>query len=253
MSVSDHLVVPERLSLPRPEFNIDADDENLEVWTMRVPVNVPINSLNGVNISMQGGEFQVGDQDYKIIPGDTVESDSFRVLIPLDDAGKDSSSEDSDDQEKDKRQQYLQPFSRPFSRHWNVVAAIPELSETKLAPREGPKPQDKMRHAYTPVAQRTGLKRRWMPLGVKVDPAALAQTLKSEPKLKERRVKLENAKKGKAIDATPPEKRTKVEISETPKSTPSQSDKKSTKAEKKAAKKAKKDAKKAKKEKRKSK
>jgi hypothetical protein len=248
------LHIPENLRLPLPNFSVDDNDENLELWAFRLPTNVPVSCLNGVEISGDGGEFQIGNEGYKITQGDVIESESFRVLIPHDDHQDNSSSEDSEDDERDKPK-YLKPSYKSFTRHWNVVTAIPELSEAKIAPRDGPAPQDKMRHAYAPIAQRMGLKRRWMPLGSKVDKAVLAKTttttttkattsiVKKEPRIKSKGVKKEE------VNATPPTKRIKVE-SEIPKSSMSKADKKTMKAEKKAAKKA---AKKAKKEKRKSK
>jgi hypothetical protein len=263
-----HLYVPSKLQLPRPDFAVDSENEDLELWTFRLPTNVPVSSLNNVDIDLNTntGEFQVGDQAYKIVLGDAVENESFRVLVPAeDDKSDDSNSDDDDDSDNDDeasdKQDFLQPSSLPFARHWNAVTAVPVLSETQLAPREGPPPVDFMRHAYSHVPQRTGLKRRWMPMGVKVEKSAMpAHVTATKPTKTVKTVKEEGSKKSStldAIDVNPPTKRIKVEDDQEEaveaEALMSRSDKKSIKAEKKSAKKAKKEAKKAKKEKRKSK
>jgi hypothetical protein len=123
--------------------------------------------------------------------GDTFENDTFRVLEPLsgrkkknqrgDDDGSDSASaSDSDDDNPNKKRKendkdlddevmkkLLRPSSKPFTRHFNVLKAFTHMSETQMAPLNGPDPIDPMRHAYEPIPQRMGLKRRWMPFGVK--------------------------------------------------------------------------------------
>jgi hypothetical protein len=258
------------MQLPRPDFAVDSENEDLELWTFRLPINVPVKSLNDVEIDLNTntGEFQVGDQAYKFVLGDAVENDSFRALVPAkkddksndsssDDDDDDSDNDDGDDNDIDKasnKQEFLQPSALPFARHWNAVTAVPVLSETQLAPREGPPPVDVMRHAYSHVPQRTGLKRRWMPMGVNFDKSAMPADVKIATRPTKKTVKKEK-------DITPPPtKRIKVvkdevkeEQEEAVEAPMSSSDKKSIKAEKKSAKKAKKEAKKIKKEKRKSK
>jgi hypothetical protein len=258
-----HLYVPSSLQLPRPDFAVDSENEDLELWTFRLPTNVPVSSLNNVEIdlSTKTAEFQVGDQAYKIVLGDAVENESFRVLVPAEDDKSDASNSDDDsdnDDEKSDKQEFLQPSALPFARHWNAMTAVPVLSETQLAPREGPPPVDIMRHAYSHVPQRTGLKRRWMPMGVKVEKStmpAIFTATKPTKTVEEEGPKKSSTLKREAIEITPPTKRIKVEDDqeEVGQAPMSRSDKKSIKAEKKSAKKAKKEAKKVKKENRKSK
>eukprot|EP00980_Cylindrotheca_fusiformis_P014444 scaffold3857_cov127-Cylindrotheca_fusiformis.AAC.1 len=261
MAASDkHLYTPSNLKLPRPDFSFDSDDNDLELWTFRLPTNVPLSSLNELEIDLNGNNapFEVGDRKYKITVGDKVDNESFRVLVPAEDDLSESSDsdkyDDDDDDKTSEKQELLQPSSLPFARHWNVVSAIPELSERDLAPREGPPPVDKMRTAYSHVPQRTGLKRRWMPMGVKfessVSDVATKQQVEDNGSEKGESKQTKRVKReAKAITPSSIE-----DDHDKDTSTPSiRSDKKAMKAEKKAAKKAKKEAKKAKKEKRKSK
>lgn len=265
MSASDkNLYVPSKLQLPRPDFSVDNNNEDLELWTVRLPTNVPVSSLNDVEIDLNSktGSFQVGEQEYKIMLGDSVENEFFRALVPAeDDESDDSDSENDDDSDsRSEKQKFLKPSASPFTRHWNVVTAVPILSETQLAPREGPPPVGKMRHAYSHVPQRTGLKRRFMPMGVKVESSTTKPTIGSVASASDESEKADSNKskslKREAIAITTPPNRSLSNEQEQDQDTDkakSRSDKKARKSEKKAAKKGKKEAKKAKKEKRKSK
>ena len=149
------------LKIVPPEFSLDNNVDDYELWTFRLPVSVPLRDLDKVKLDVNGegicGQFESNGEKYKIQFGDNVENESFRVLV------LDQGQQDSDDEDE----RYLQPSSVAFSRHLNVSVATQEMSETTLAPRieHSPKPEDEVRHAYAPVAQRAGLKRRWMPLG----------------------------------------------------------------------------------------
>lgn len=262
---SNHeLQVPPKLRIPRPEFTVDSDNDDLELWSFRLPTNVPLSKLNGMAIDLKNneGKFKVGDVDYKIVLGDSVENEAFRVLVPAsessEEADDDESMEDSDDEEGP--QKYLQASSLPFTKHWNIVSAFPQRTERELAPREGPTPVDKIRHAYCHVPQRTGLKRRWMPMGVKADKSLASidpmLSTSTTPSKSTNSKSSSSIKKGKGTPispgetdmdtSTPASKRIKVEPAMI------KSEKKASKAERKSAKKAKKEAKKLK-EKRKSK
>ena len=262
MSEGSHheLEAPPKLRIPRPEFTIDSDNDHLELWSFRLPTNVPLGSLNGITIDLKNnmGRFKVDDNEYRIELGESVENESFRVLVPTSGSKEDDDDEsmnDSDDEESD--QKYLQASSLPFSRHWNVVTAFPQRTERELAPREGPTPVDNVRHAYSHVPQRTGLKRRFMPMGVKaekslalIDPMIkdTSSTPSSSAKVKSSVKKENGMRTEKDVSSNvSPSKRIKVETPVV------KSEKKAMKAERKSAKKAKKEAKKLKKEKRKSK
>lgn len=283
----DILRVPKKLQVPVPDFTIDTTDDdkdNIELWTFRLPANVPISNLNNVVIDLKGntGNFKVGEQEYNILLGESVENDSFRVLVPATTSIEDSESDisdddsasddddDSDDEEGSSKIQCLQPSSTPFVRHWNVVTSVPNLSETKVAPRVGPKPVDPMRHAYSSIPQRRGLKRRWMPLGAGVQVETLRNANKQVEEEKKSSTITTKKEESAAIAVTPPSKQRKLEEESTEttndktkeeKSQPSvakekkdsKAERKALKAEKRALKKAKKEAKKAKKEKKKSK
>jgi hypothetical protein len=136
------------------------------------------------------------EEGYTMTVGETFENETFRVLEPLSsinrktnqssssdssDSDSDSSSDSSDKKKRNQKKKDKQPHmddddtmkkllcpsSKPFTRHFNVLKAFTHMSETQMAPLQGPEPTDPVRHAYAPIPQRKGLKRRWMPLGVK--------------------------------------------------------------------------------------
>jgi hypothetical protein len=272
----------ESMQLDPPKFTFDEENGDLEVWSFRLPVFLSVDALQGVKFDPSTGSttFAAPDgKEYRIQAGDAAATDSFRVLVPKkkgsgedDDKSSSSSSSNSDDGDDDDEEEDtygatkkapLRPCKMAFSKHFQVLASVPVLTESQLAPQEGPPPADKtMRHAYAPVAQRTGLKRRWMPIGVaRVDQdadaskpkkrtvAAQKQKVVSKEEGEDSAVKME-------IDSSP-SKRIKREQgdsddSDASSSSPgdeklSKSERKAKKAEKKALKKAKKESKKAKK------
>lgn len=171
------------------DSNDDNDDEsNVELWTFRVPVGLPISALEGMEIHLDDdgwqGRFHAGPEEteYQVSAGCSTENETFRVLIPTtssdssrrriideddsDSDDDDTTSDNKNDKEDTKAGMYLHPAPRPFRRHFNVIKAFPKRSEMDLAPLKGPEPIDPMRHSYAPVPQRAGLKRRWMPQGM---------------------------------------------------------------------------------------
>jgi hypothetical protein len=171
------------------------DSSNFELWTFRVPSEMNIKDLHGVELVLNGDNNnkstiqQINDK-FTLKQGESVENHNFRVLVPgsngsgknNDDNSSSSSSSDDDDDDDDEKkdkttnttaQKYLlHPSSKTFTRHFNVNSALyTKKTEMELAPRNGPKPSfendgTKLRHAYSSIPQRTGMKRRWMPLGV---------------------------------------------------------------------------------------
>jgi hypothetical protein len=271
----------ESLQLDPPKFTVDEENGDLELWSFRLPVSLSVDGLKGVKFDPSNGSatFTAADgKEYRIQLGDAGETESFRVLVPKkkengekDDDDDKSSSSSSDDDEDDEdgtngetTKGSLRPCKVAFSKHFQVLASVPVLTESQLAPQEGPPPVDRMRHAYAPIAQRTGLKRRWTPIGVaRIDeeddrPKPTKRTV--ENKKKQVASKKETHKSaGKMEIDSPPSKRIKQEQADSEdsdddsSSSPgdkklSKSERKVKKAEKKAAKKAKKEAKKAKKE-----
>ncbi|OEU21862.1 hypothetical protein FRACYDRAFT_232007 [Fragilariopsis cylindrus CCMP1102] len=168
--------------------NNSDNDSNFELWTFRVPSEMNIKDLHGVELVLNGDNKkstiqQINDK-FTLKQGESVENHNFRVLVngnngsgKDDDSNSSSSSSDSDDDE-DKTtnttapKYLLHPSSKTFTRHFNVNSALyTKKTEMELAPRNGPKPSfandgTKLRHAYSSIPQRTGMKRRWMPLGV---------------------------------------------------------------------------------------
>jgi hypothetical protein len=288
------------LQLNPPNFTVDVEDDNIELWSFRLPVAFPLSALKGIEMSMTGvtkipsssTTTTVDGKEYRLERGDLEDTESFRVLvIPKDDeqGGKDndgndsdnssSSSDDDDDEKKDSARTIpkMVPLKKSFAKHFSVLADIPPMTETQVAPREGPPPQDTMRHAYSSIPQRTGLKRRWMPLGVVRNPmeeeteprlttaVSTSVSTKTHPKTKpatsnsvaSTSTHREALPADKATGDSPTKRfKTEEEVpspdsddasSEGVDEKLSKSERKAKKAEKKAAKKAKKEAKKAKK------
>jgi hypothetical protein len=172
------------LHVDRPDFDFDESNEDIELWTVRVPRRFPTKSLGGLVIELDSGKpvaFTAEDGNkYLLEEGEKDGRDCFRALIPWDgdkkkkdkdikDSDDDDSDDDDDDDEEetDDKGYNLQPTCRPFVRHFDVVADYERKTDRQVAPLKGPEPVDRMRHAYAPVPQRTGLKRRWMPPGAK--------------------------------------------------------------------------------------
>jgi hypothetical protein len=274
------------LHLDPPKFSVDDDeeDEDIELWSFRLPVAFPLTALKGLELSITGGgvtKLSADGIEYRLEPGDVQDTESFRVLVPKkhnnrnkknktngeDDShsDSDSSSSDHDNEVKDSGKiPKMVPLKKSFVRHFSVLVDVPHKAETQLAPREGPPPQDTMRHAYSHVPQRSGLKRRWMPLGVTstttttvtarreggpttVAVPAVSTATKQRSDSDKEESKGSSSKKRKTTgDASLPDSDASSDAADDAKL--SKSERKAKKAEKKAAKKAKKEAKKAKKE-----
>jgi len=157
--------------------NDDDGDSRYELWTVRIPSDVNVSDLDGVEFDLEAiterktgaGGMKIQEGKFVIDRGETVEHETFRVLVPSGDDDSSSSSSDDDDLQSDTNQtkNFLHPSSKGFSRHFNIHKnLLSRKSETELAPAKGPDPVgDTLRHAYCPIPQRKGLKRRWMPLG----------------------------------------------------------------------------------------
>lgn len=275
------------LDLPIPNFTVDENDKNLELFTFRLPVNLPVSALHNVTIDMATGQavspITYNDNTYEIQIGNQEENEYFRVLVPRSNSNNnnnkkdakadeqsdsetenekeeesdDNESDDDDDDNDKKKKASLQPCGRAFSKHFNIIAAVPKLTEIQLAPREGPPSSDPMRHAYSPIAQRTGLKRRWMPPGVTPTKQQQESTISKNISTATGIASTTTTAPTESF-TSPPHKKLKTESdakasdddeeSSPEDKTLSKSERKLKKAEKKAQKKAKKEAKKAKKE-----
>lgn len=209
------------LTLDPPAFTLE-ENPDLEIFTFRLPSRIPLQSLDKLEFDLSGTKpctFQAGDVKYKLQLGTAVENESFRVLVPKAKKAKDNDSDESDDSDDDDNKKFLQPASIPFSRHYNVLSTTKELTERIVAPRKDKAPAnvDPMFRAYAHVPQKTGLKRRWMPLGVPAVAAGVAEpkqlksttttTATATPMKKESSPsKHQNGDKGKKSKSTTPTK-----------------------------------------------
>ena len=140
--------------LQAPTFRLPENQDRFELWTVRLPRQVDLQSLHGQSVTMSKKSPQPLGTDYTMAWGDAGENESFRLLLPQD---------DEDDEMNDDEARFLYPHTKGFRKHVNV--ALVGTHPTELAPAEAPPPVDPMRHAYASVPQKKGLKRRWAPLG----------------------------------------------------------------------------------------
>eukprot|EP00977_Amphora_coffeiformis_P022442 scaffold10861_cov180-Amphora_coffeaeformis.AAC.29 len=253
----------EQPSFEIPTFQLPKDFERnpdrYELWTLRLPTDVPLDALEGVKVNPQTDsvEIESNDKRYQMMWGNSVENESFRLLASSKNV-KDDSDDDDSEKSDDEKQTFLYPITRPFTRHINIMESSEKMDERKLAPtqEEAPKAIDPLRIPYVPVAQRTNLRRRWQMPGSGIKNDNVVTKKKSPPPPVAKR-KLSGAdqtpKKSAAVavkqeeeeeDAKPPAKRKLSETSITEGNGEGVGDKEA----KKAAKRAKKEAKAAKKE-----
>jgi len=142
------------LRLKSPAFSVPNDDD-CELWTIRLPGDFEASALDGIEFTMgakEMGTVQSGESTYGFAMGDDTENESFRMLI------------------NDGHKGFMIPSQKSFMKHIKIVneKSVKEIVGTELAPGvgRGPKPVDYVRHAYSSIPQKTGLKRRWMPMGV---------------------------------------------------------------------------------------
>lgn len=286
-------VLREQLRLDVPDFSLgdngtEFDSDRYELWSVRLPALTNIQDLDGCEMmipetasaSVAGGTVAApAAENGKVAPnnqpfsfattkgdnytlrwGQKVENESFRVLLQQ--KGDDSDDDDEEESnESNKKKKFLSPANAPFQRHVNVVSALEDVSETKLAPGTltAPKPdlvtrgvQHKMRRAYQHVPQKTGLKRRWMPLGSKggaevVQKESRPRSLSASSILLETHQKRKRSMSGQNMNGHPPLAVTSMKAAPADKQGvgSSSGDDASKEAESKAEKKARKAAKKA--------
>jgi DNA-directed RNA polymerase I subunit RPA34.5 len=168
--------------LDPPTFQLpiaSADDNNrYELWSVRLPASVNLQDLQGYSFELNDAasaaaavkseNFESNGEKYTLQSGHAVENETFRLLLrKTNDDDDDDSSDDDDDDDDMLGKKIMTPCPRPFQRHFNVVRAIEGVSDMELAPRQMASSADPMpmRHAYEPVSQKTGMKRRWTPPG----------------------------------------------------------------------------------------
>lgn len=167
----------EQTSFDIPTFRLpkdfETDPDRYELWTLRLPTDVPFDALEGVKINIQkeaSVEFESNDKRYQISWGDSVENESFRLLASSQNGNDDDSDDDDSEKSNGKKATFIYPITRSFSRHLNIMESLEKMDERTLAPtqEEAPRAVDPLRIPYVPVAQRTNLRRRWQMPGSKM-------------------------------------------------------------------------------------
>jgi len=196
-------ITAESLRLDPPTFSLKnyntnnqynaVDSDRYELWSIRLPVNITAQELNGRQLSIPvsskaclSGEaipaaasnntkestkpisfVNKKGETYTLRWGQTKDNESFRLLL----RHRERNGQDDD---ANNTTNYMMPVNIPFQRHINAASFLEETAETKLAPGIDTAPRPnlttgdttfQMRKAYETVPQKTGLKRRWMPSG----------------------------------------------------------------------------------------
>ena len=164
---------------PPPE-----DDSDNEIWLLRAPANMDVSAiLNDIQLDLQTSsstsnnnilsKFKSSndeDTEYTLTLGDSNEIDNVRLLVPQKLKKEDDSGDSSDEDDDEDTSEKLVPYTRPFKQQVHLTSSVVPTSndnissELILAPpiSAAPKSDDpRMRVAYVPRPQRTGLKRRW--------------------------------------------------------------------------------------------
>ena len=177
----------EAIANPSFEPPSSEDDSDNEIWLLRAPANMDVSAiLNDVQLDLQtssstsnnnilsrfkSSNDEEEDTEYTLTLGDSNEIDNVRLLVPHklkkeDDSG-DSSGEDDDEDTSEK----LVPYTRPFKQQVHLTSSVVPTSNDNISSElivappisAAPKSDDpRMRVAYVPRPQRTGLKRRWI-------------------------------------------------------------------------------------------
>ena len=151
----------ENVDLPKFRLPPDFDPDQFELWTVRLPHQVDLSSLEGSHIEVNELITQ-SNNNYAIQWGDPVENESFRLLLAASESS-DKSSDDDDADNNNSSQQFLYPCRYSFARHVQIGSILLDDDEEDEMETDGHHPQ--RRRAYASIPQKQGLKRRWMPLG----------------------------------------------------------------------------------------
>lgn len=159
----DDILNPSSYRLPE---DFDENSDEYEIWSLRAPVKFDMATLNGVSLQFnlqherKGNEphvtsFQVQGETWSLAQGHTTEVSSFRILKAND----------------DEEQKGMTPLPISFDRHFNLTQSTKSnIADIDLAPSNERAPkvelgETRMRIPYTPIDQKSGLKRRWNMLG----------------------------------------------------------------------------------------
>lgn len=195
-SKHDNKIGDDRETLPSAAtFHLPFDSshsgiDRYELWTVRLPATVNLVDLEGCQLQLDSktngaagplastiasassnnnnNTFDSHDGIlYSFQWGNKVENESFRVLVPQKTVENGDDDSESENESVPKNGELLfVPATTPFVRHLNVTQAL-AVTESERAPCRdgGPPAKDPVRHAYAHVPQKTGLKRRWKPVG----------------------------------------------------------------------------------------
>ncbi|GKY96782.1 hypothetical protein MPSEU_000637400 [Mayamaea pseudoterrestris] len=159
---------------PKFELPADFDSRRYQLWTFRLPQQFDVKELDGTTLQLSGSAtIQSNEQSYSMQIANTSETDSFRLLLPKkladdavgsdsDDSDSDSSSNKHNGSSNNNLNDELQPSTASFQKHLTIASALRPHEELST---ESVEPKVNVRHAYAHVPQRTGLKRRWAPIG----------------------------------------------------------------------------------------
>jgi DNA-directed RNA polymerase I subunit RPA34.5 len=152
--------IPKHTAFPKPNQKLDDTDSTnapiITTTTSRDTTSTASN-INSGSISRSSTTMQ-----YQFHLGQPTENESFRLLTT--DRTDPSSSH------------ILVPSTKPFQKHFNVVLVPTDNNSTSSSnvpnsavgtPSQTSVPIEvqPLRHAYAPIPQKTGLKRRWKPFG----------------------------------------------------------------------------------------
>ena len=170
----------------KPSFELpgDFDVNRYELWTVRLPSQFNAKELDGTTIRLnEATSIESKGQEFAVQLANTGETESFRLLVPKKAHGDDAigSDSDSDSDESDHGKaahkdgnstpdHEFQPLAMPFKNHLIVASTLRPHEEMSTDPVP---PKVAVRHAYAHVPQKTGLKRRWAPIGGGTAPVVL--------------------------------------------------------------------------------
>jgi len=161
---SSNLLDPSTFQLPE---DFDENPQDYEIWSVKAPVKFDMSTLNETTFQFNlkkdkkaGPDpvatiFELNGEKYSLSQGHTEEVSSFRIL-----AGT-----------EDEQGKGMKPLPVSFSKHFNLIQSTnANIADVDLAPSNERAPdldmqQLQMRIPYVPIAQKSGLKRRWNVLG----------------------------------------------------------------------------------------
>ncbi len=164
---------PSSFQLP-DDFEENRDD--YELWSIRAPLRFDMKALDGIALQFALGKdkkkaaldptvttVSIRGEQYSMTQGHKEEVASFRILKRTADG---DDNDDDDDTAKT-----MVPLPITFQRNFNLVkSSKANIADIDLAPSNERAPEVDMkkmhmRIPYTPIAQKSGLKRRWNMMG----------------------------------------------------------------------------------------